>query len=194
MKPGMLRFDPNHPDHMKFLAPVEQKTESKKSKKKNKELQDETQEKVEPVIEKVEVSKDQFYKVSDTLKEAITQPKEFSLRSLFANDNVKDEGNVTDILEFYSEWRTFLNNYLFSEPPEQSADFIPIGNNKEKKVRNPLDPGEKNPFVYDSSDSENEEEKKVDKNTEHKKAEPKIVWKEKLFFVNNDERLTGNYC
>lgn len=96
----MLRFDPTQPEHAKYLAPVELRQESvKKSKKKksNKDKEDEIQEQLTaPVeVEKVEVSKEQFYKISDSLKETITQPNEFSLRSLFASkveDNV--EGNL----------------------------------------------------------------------------------------------------
>ncbi|XP_041984970.1 probable RNA-binding protein CG14230 [Aricia agestis] len=167
-KPGMLRFDPSKPDHSKFLAPMEQKPESKKAKKKkNKELQEEVQEQPEIVVEKVEVSKDQFYKVSDTLKEAMAEPKEFSLRSLFANDNNEEEDTT-----------------------EQSADYISLQSNKDKKVRNPLDPGEKNPFVYDSSESEDEEEKTIkETKTDVQNVEPKAVWRENFFFSENDDRL-----
>lgn len=92
----MLRFDPMQPEHAKYLAPVEVKPEFTKKSKKKKDKDPVVEEQVavpEPVVEKVEVSKEQFYKISDTLKEAITQPNEFSLRSLFRKDDVQEEGN-----------------------------------------------------------------------------------------------------
>ncbi|KAH9642504.1 hypothetical protein HF086_008914 [Spodoptera exigua] len=176
-KLGMLRFDPHQPDHAKFLAPVEPKPDlTKKTKKKNKEKQEAVKE-VEPVPEgpKIEVSKEQFYKVSDTLKEAIAQPTQFSLRSLFGNKDNDDDDN--------------------NEPQEQETDYIPLEPPKAKKVKNPLDPKEKNPFVYDSSDSEAEEaDQKEDKAKKEETlptpaTETKAVWKENLFFSKFDSRL-----
>lgn len=85
----MLRYDPTQPEHAKYLVPITKEESTKKSKKKKtKESKDEEAQHTEPerVVEKVEVSKEQFYKVSDTLKEAIAQPTTFSLRSLFTKD------------------------------------------------------------------------------------------------------------
>lgn len=92
----MLRFDPTQPEHAKFLAPVaERQEQTKKSKKKkSKETPEEIVQEEPKEVEKVEVSKEQFYKVSDTLKEAIAQPSSFSLRSLFARDNDADNDNA----------------------------------------------------------------------------------------------------
>lgn len=57
-------------------------------------------------------------------------------------------------------------------------------------MRNPLDRGEVNPFKYDSSDSETEEEtSKTDENIA--KTEVKAVWNEKFFFTESDARLAG---
>lgn len=87
----MLRFDPMHPDHAKFLAPVEeQKQDLTKKSKKKKTKGDETEETPQPEPEKIEVSKEQFYTVTDTLKEAIKQPNTFSLRSLFKTSEQED--------------------------------------------------------------------------------------------------------
>uniref|UniRef100_A0A2A4JLV8 RRM domain-containing protein n=1 Tax=Heliothis virescens TaxID=7102 RepID=A0A2A4JLV8_HELVI len=171
-KLGMLRFDPLQPDHAKFLAPIEPKPEpTKKSKKKAKEKQEEIQEQQpEPEGPKVEVSKEQFYKVSDALKEAIAQPSSFSLRSLFGSKENEDDG-----------------------VQEQETDYIPLEAPKAKKVKNPLDPKEKNPFVYDSSDSETEETETKEVKPEQLPppaiVEPKAVWKENLFFSTFDIRL-----
>lgn len=87
----MLRFDPLQPEHAKFLAPVEEKQEpvktSKKKKSKDKQEEEVKPEEPQPEVPIVEVSKEQFYKVSETLKEAIVQPTTFSLRSLFGTNN-----------------------------------------------------------------------------------------------------------
>ncbi|XP_045452292.1 nucleolar protein 8 [Melitaea cinxia] len=172
-KLGMLRYDPLQPEHAKYLAPVETKHESvkKSKKKKSKDVEDkeELEPQPDPVVEKVEVSKEQFYKISDTLKEAITQPNSFSLRSLFTKqDNTKEEAQ------------------------EEDSNYIPLQSTKVSKVKNPLEPSEKNPFVYDSSESENEEDNTSKNNSERiveEKIEPKIVWREKLFFSPADDRL-----
>ncbi|KAJ8717302.1 hypothetical protein PYW08_005701 [Mythimna loreyi] len=169
-KLGMLRFDPLQPDHAKFLAPIESKPEPvKKTKKKAKEKQEDVKEvQPEPEGPKIEVSKEQFYKVSDALKEAIAQPSSFSLRSLFGNKENDDDG-----------------------PQEQETDYIPLEAPKAKKVKNPLDLKEKNPFVYDSSDSETEEADVEVKNEQQPAPVPetKAVWKENLFFAKFDSRL-----
>lgn len=67
---------------------------------------------------------------------------------------------------------------------------------KQQKVKNPLDPGEKNPFVYDSSESEGEEDEGAKTNVDPQNvipevAEVKAVWKENLFFSRDDSRLRG---
>ncbi|CAG5048915.1 unnamed protein product [Parnassius apollo] len=168
IKMGMLRFDPMHPDHAKFLAPAATSPDqAKKSKKKKpKDLFKENQEEIQPegVIEKVEVSKEQFYKVSDTLKEAMIEPSSFSLRNLFAKESNEKESE------------------------ERNSDYVSLPNEKVRKSRNPLDTSEKNPFVYDSSDSECDENK-TENNVLQEKPEVKAVWRENLFFTNNDYRL-----
>ncbi|XP_063830598.1 probable RNA-binding protein CG14230 isoform X2 [Ostrinia nubilalis] len=172
-KLGMLRFDPSQPEHAKFLAPVEETKEpAKKSKKKLKDKQEEQKtETVETEVDKIEVSKEQFYKVTETLKEALVQPTTFSLRSLFGQNEETEKA------------------------PDQNTDYIAIEKPKVPKVKNPLDPsGKKNPFVYDSSDSEDEEVSKDKKQetlqeTKIETAEPKAVWRENLFFSTSDSRL-----
>ncbi|XP_013187784.2 probable RNA-binding protein CG14230 [Amyelois transitella] len=169
-KLGMLRFDPSQPDHAKFLAPKEetnQETLRKVKKKKLKESLEEKPAQQEQETNKVEVSKEQFYKVSDSLKEAIAQPTTFSLRSLFGTSQPDEKDN-----------------------PEQDSSFITLESKKEKKVKNPLDPGERNPFVYDSSESDDEAESKETKpQATVPTTEPKSVWKENLFFSDIDNRL-----
>lgn len=93
----MFRFDPLQPEHAKFLAPAEEGQEQaqKPKKKKSKDKQEEGPPKeFKTESPKVEVSKDQFYNFSETLKEAIKKPANFSLRSLFGNNEEerKEEG------------------------------------------------------------------------------------------------------
>ncbi|XP_047996834.1 probable RNA-binding protein CG14230 [Leguminivora glycinivorella] len=171
---GMIRFDPMNPEHSKFVVPMEEvKPDSKKAKKKLKEVSEPAP--VQPEVPKVEVSKEQFYK-SEITKEAFEQPAEgFSLRSLFNRDDDAGEDDTV------SEDKKVQDAYTPAQPP------------KKQKVKNPLDPGERNPFVYDSSESEAEDE-----GAEHNKAtekdvplvtEVKAVWKENLFFSKDDIRL-----
>ncbi|XP_068620081.1 probable RNA-binding protein CG14230 isoform X1 [Battus philenor] len=164
-KLGMLRYDPMHPDHAKFLAPItNEPVITKKGKKKS--AKENTQDCNEPeiVVEKVEASKEQFYKISETLKEAIVQPNSFSLRNLF------DE----------------KDNHEKAE--EVNPEYVLMDKKKEKKLKNPFDTSEKNPFVYDSSDTEDEEQKKTIV-APQATSETKAVWREKLFFSKDDMRL-----
>lgn len=77
---------------------------------------------------------------------------------------------------------------------EQNSNYVPLPTfkDKEKKSKNPLDTGEKNPFVYDSSDSECEDDKK-EIITAPENIEVKAVWRENLFFSKDDYRLKGKY-
>lgn len=58
-------------------------------------------------------------------------------------------------------------------------------------MKNPLDPGERNPFVYDSSDSEDEQNNKINIDQQELMTESKAVWKENLFFSETDQRFKG---
>ncbi|XP_045777106.1 nucleolar protein 8 [Maniola jurtina] len=167
-KLGMLRFDPTQPEHAKYLVPVTAEDHTKKSKKKkSKEIKDvESQKEPEPVVEKVEVSKEQFYKISDSLKETMTQPTTFSLRSLFTKEDDDQQTGATE-----------------------DVNYIPLPTKKDTKVKNPMEPSEKNPFVYDSSESENEEDNTNNMTPAPETNEIKTVWREKLFFSKSDHRL-----
>lgn len=80
----------------------------------------------------------------------------------------------------------FADNQL-----EQDNNYVPLEKKKEDKVKNPFDTGDKNPFKYDSSDSESDEEQKEKKVSTEAQNEPKAVWKEKLFFAKFDYRFKG---
>lgn len=93
----------------------------------------------------------------------------------------------------------YLQFFLISEVPDHNTNYIPLEKPKEPKFRNPLDTsGKKNPFVYDSSESEDEEvDKETKQNIQPAEAktetttETKAVWRENLFFSNLDSRLQG---
>lgn len=89
----MLRYDPMQPEHAKFLAPVEETNHESGKKSKMKKCKEDEHLSVasQQNVDKVEVSKETFYKVSDTLKEIIAQSNTFSLRSLFNRDEDNDE-------------------------------------------------------------------------------------------------------
>lgn len=67
---------------------------------------------------------------------------------------------------------------------------------KDSKKKNPLDLSGKSPFVYNSSESEDEEPSKEVTKMETDVMQPveiKTVWKENLFFSKLDNRLQGLY-
>ena len=94
--------------------------------------------------------------------------------------------------KWLDEWWSWKIEFV-PGPQEQETDYIPLEAPKAKKVKNPLDLKEKNPFVYDSSDSETEETDVQETKTDQTPApavETKAVWKENLFFWG-DPRLQG---
>lgn len=86
------------------------------------------------------------------------------------------------------------SRFFCVEVVEESADYIPLNlpKEKEKKSRNPLDTGDRNPFVYDSSDSEDEGQDKQKEIQVPEEKQVKAVWRENLFFSKDDSRLRGN--
>lgn len=79
----MIRYDPTENEHREYeVKPVQPQTKEKTKKKKH--------DKPTSEIEKpasVEVSKDIYYTVSDTLKESLNQKEEFSLLKAHGRDN-----------------------------------------------------------------------------------------------------------
>lgn len=177
----MLRYDPTKQDHTKYLA---------KGKRKQNEPQ------IEPVNPKksklndepdneVEVSKEQFYKVSSNLTSSLLRNQagtEFSLLSMF--------GTATPSASTTEPKTAYRETLLATNTQKQIADMT-------------------NPFSYDSSDDEqgmvssskkpttqkengrsdvgNNKSKATNKNNSAK------VWHESFFiFSNEDDRLKGS--
>lgn len=76
---------------------------------------------------------------------------------------------------------------------ETTMNYIPLTMPKDdkKKVKNPLDQAQKNPFVYDSSDSDDDHNTNNNNEQEKNIVEIKAVWKENLFFSKTDQRFKG---
>lgn len=185
---GMLRYDPSRPEHEKFIAPTDSsksKLEKKSKKERKREREDQKLEEIKSIEHTerthpaIEVSKETFYKVSDSLKDAIGQPKEFSLRSLFSKE---------------------LQDDTYEKDASANEEIVNIATNSKRKdkVKNPFDTTDKNPFKYDSSDSEPEEDdvgqggiQEISEDIEKlDDAVPKAVWSENFFFTLDDVRLT----
>lgn len=82
-------------------------------------------------------------------------------------------------------------NYNLISESKEDQNYIPLEATKKSKVKNPLETKERNPFVYDSSESENEDEPDTKTDATPVASETKAVWKENLFFSNADLRLKG---
>ncbi|PNF21775.1 hypothetical protein B7P43_G08445 [Cryptotermes secundus] len=162
---SMLRYDPSKPDHAKF----EKKTEPKIQK----EVFDVSPGKIPKVgygkreekVENVIVSKEKFYKVAESLKKTLQkrdERNEFSLRKMFGTS---DGGSVDEDGETLCA--TALNKHKHKE-------------------------WTKNPFKYDSSGSEEENETLSHNKTDNRQQNVKenvINSGESLFFKHNDPRL-----
>lgn len=162
---SMLRYDPTKPDHAKF----EKKTEPK-IKKEDFDMSPSKVPKVgygkrEEKVENVIVSKEKFYKVTESLKKTLQkrdERNEFSLRKMFGTS---DAGSADEDGEAFCA--TALNKHKLKEWP-------------------------KNPFKYDSSDSEEENETHNRNRTDNPQQNIKanvIHSGESLFFKHNDPRL-----
>lgn len=81
--------------------------------------------------------------------------------------------------------------FFITDKQDQEDGYTPLEKKKESKIKNPLEPGERNPFQYDSSDSEPEDEVEKSDTKPEQSQDVKAVWKEDFFFSPNDKRLEG---
>ncbi|GLV40116.1 uncharacterized protein CBL_03736 [Carabus blaptoides fortunei] len=134
-----------------------------KSKMKEKAVGKELAEETNNEEPQVEVSKETFYKVTANLKQSLQQNEGFSLLNMFGTAEEKDE---TEGMEEQLEKKIM-----------KSKDF---------------DTGQ-NPFKYDSSDTEDEDEPTKKQTTQTKSDQKQEIapkmWRENFFFKQNDERL-----
>ncbi|EDV44656.1 uncharacterized protein Dana_GF20211 [Drosophila ananassae] len=169
----MLRFDPAKEDHQKLMR--KKPTQDVAQKKETDDLEPEqTTSKAPPPV-----SKNNFYVVTDTLKESLNMRGDgFSLLEMFGTAPDEEEAKRQDQLE------------------KLGTEKILVG----KPSANKLGLSTLNPFSYDSSDSEDAEEaaseepskvgneNKAPPAKESKQKKPKIKM-ESFFIPKNDPRL-----
>lgn len=155
---GMIRYDPTKDNHKEY----EVDTEKLKATKKKVEKKKKTKETTESVTENppIEVSKDIYFSVSESLSRTLKEGGQFSLLNTFGKNNEKegDDDNNAAIIEP-------------SQPPKFQFEF-----------------SSKNPFKYDSSDDENEDTE-VFENNEQNIKDDVIQDTHKFFFDDNDTRF-----
>ncbi|XP_049964548.1 LOW QUALITY PROTEIN: probable RNA-binding protein CG14230 [Schistocerca serialis cubense] len=175
---SMLRFDPLKADHKRFevatvTTPEKIENESKKMNVENGlKMQDEEDHEVEDEKPaKVEVSKEKFYSVTDRLKETLKSKTQndaqFSLLEMFGSTEDKVFG---------------FTGAQYSQEKYKNSEL-----NKKKQIG-----WSRNPFKYDSSDSEDEYE--VKKSTEPNQNSDETISENmkvtsSFFFKENDARL-----
>ncbi|KAK2581783.1 hypothetical protein KPH14_002261 [Odynerus spinipes] len=167
-KYAMIRYDPTEDKHREYELTAEQIESSTKAKKKKKkvEIPLETNE-----SDPVEVSKDVYYSVSNTLTKSLKQEGGFSLLKLYGKEDDK----------------------TVSENVQNAAIDTEVKEDMPKKQRTFLNFDSKNPFKYDSSDDENEPESNVQQLLNHKQEEETSnlfgKYSDNLFFSSNDSRF-----
>lgn len=174
----MLRYDPAKEEHQKMVRVKDKDKEKVKQqpKQKNEMVQIE-----EEGTKPAPVSQSSFYVVTDTLKESLkTRGEGFSLLEMFGSSHEEAVAQRQDQLEKLGHEKILVNK------------------------SNKLGLGQVNPFSYDSSDSEDEEQpqakeeeeeqsqvaKENEKPGKQKKQKPKIFM-ESFFIPKNDVRLKG---
>lgn len=175
----MLRFDPNCEDHTRFVSAPKKRTAKKRTPEIKTDDANEPKKRIrleseQSMGENVPVSMDNFYKVSDNLKIAIGgSQQQFSLLSMFGRGGNGDADKAS---------ATAKQN-VYEEKPivQNSVKFL----------------SDLNPFKYDSSDAEEDEndatvaaskrQVKTDMNDKRK-----TQWHETFFILSpDDERLSG---
>ncbi|XP_046662269.1 probable RNA-binding protein CG14230 [Homalodisca vitripennis] len=152
----MVRFDPSREDHEKYIVKPQEETKDEDIVRKKKKTREDESGESTNVQSKSEVSNEKFYTVKEDLKETL-----------------KNEGGTG-----FSLLRLFGSK----EEPQES-DNKPE-DNRSRPIKK-LNPKAKNPFKYDSSDSELEQEE-----PEKREDKPPVIsWKTTFFFTDSDTRL-----
>lgn len=178
----MLRYDPTKTDHTKFVQnkrklPASAEESNKKRSKQN-EAASEVTESATTIQETVQVSKDQFYRVSSNLTLSLQRnnPGEFSLLSMFGRPEAAEPAKQSMNTKAYKE------TLLATKAQKSIADMS-------------------HPFSYESSDAEDGDDGKdaaaavkpvVAKKVETKNGKKTAVWHESFFiFARDDARFVG---
>ncbi|XP_015428680.1 PREDICTED: probable RNA-binding protein CG14230 [Dufourea novaeangliae] len=153
----MIRYDPTEDNHKEYEIVQKSEVGTKKVKKKKK-PKDVTEDNMESTP--IEVSKDVYFSVSDSLSQSLKKEGQFSLLKAYG----KEETN---------------------EKEEQEYSVTNIDPSKSKKFQFNFDT--KNPFKYDSSDDENDNKEISTKKEQPRDYVSKET--NNFFFDNNDARF-----
>lgn len=128
-KKGMIRYDPTESNHKEYEINTDKLEEETKKVKKKKKAKDSVEDANENPP--VEVSKEVFFSVSDSLSKSLKEEGQFSL--------LKAYGKATEVDK---------------EEDKQNTEAL-------KPAKFQFDFNSKNPFKYDSSDDERDDKKEV---------------------------------
>ncbi|XP_003705294.2 uncharacterized protein LOC100874668 [Megachile rotundata] len=158
-KKGMIRYDPTKDNHKEYEITTEKPETTKKKVEKKKK----TKERTESVTENppVEVSKDIYFSVSESLTKSLKEGGQFSLLNKFGSTQNNEKGD-----DDYN-----APTLETSKPPK--FQFEPLS---------------KNPFKYDSSDDEHEDQEAYENNEQNIKDDV-VQDTHKFFFDVNDTRF-----
>lgn len=167
----MLRFDPTRAEHTRFVEPKVKKRKAKvnnEPESKRMKTEEEHQEYVELENNEPPVSMEHFYEVRGDLKKSMGSGG-FSLLSMF-NRPAENDNSISAVDKPYEEKLIAKNGVKFL------ADF--------------------DPFKYDSSgDEADDDKKKTSTGSKQENDRKKLSLKYEPFFILNssDERMSGRY-
>ncbi|XP_046388963.1 nucleolar protein 8 [Ischnura elegans] len=191
----MVRFDPTDPKHSKYLVKEEDlkkrgeeeggdKKGSKAEADSGKVLPKKAKKEVEVEDEPVPVVMDRFYKVSDKLKESLRKRVGITGQGDEGAKQQSNSGGFSLLQKFGSPW---------ADNEQEEAEY------STKAISRKRNEWEKNPFRYDSSEEDDDEdvksgrpsETKDEKSVKVKTEEPSGVTSvtETFYFLENDPRL-----
>lgn len=194
----MIRYDPTESKHGEYEVQSKNKSEKKEKKTKKRKL-DKLEEIEEPTT--VEISKNTYYSVSNTLTESLRQKEEFSLLKLHGKE--KDNTGLSllffDMCVHISFFVSIvLMDLIFVFFPEDKKSYDAcIVENKDKTFKFHFNTN--NAFKCDSSDEEDinntvpDTEKQTVKNSKNNHTNSLFGYKDTLFLEKDDVRFNGMY-
>ena len=180
----MIRYDPTENDHKEYEINTEKceiETKNVKKRKKNKRN-------VEDPIENppVEVSKDIYFSVSDSLSKSLKEGGQFSLLKTHGREITNDNSKFS--------YNALIKIFILYHLLPLSLFLVTDNNSNVSNVETPkiqLNFDSKKSFKYDSSEDEDDSKQEY---TNNEKSTPDIIVDtNKFFFDSNDIRFKGMY-
>lgn len=216
---SVLKYDPTNEEHRQFEVKRAPKESKKSAKNKDHSKSKETPQ-VEPVpVEELpEVSKEKYFKISDSLKDAFTtstpdNAKGFSILAAFGANSIMDDQDLDNqdsqaipipaTLRFN---QLSLDNRFNIEQDESSndkdsgpSDSDESDRDKTKDLTDSLNDDQESVHSADSADSSNDDQEVVPlaNSTDSCNIDKKEVHSTNFFFTDNDSRLKDGekfYC